>query len=543
VSLQGTIVLQLQNESVVNNANSTDQALKRVQNSANQTGKEIEFSAKRAGLAMTGLVTNVTSAVFAYKNLGDMQLNVSKAAAKLDEKQDKVNKLIAEGKTNTDDYRDAIRDLGIAQENYNQNLDKVQEAQIMFALNLGTMAVTTIPAVITAMKGLNLATLSFTNILNTIRSHPVFLVVTAGILAWEFGISKLIKNYNGLDLSIQGNMEKLADHMFTTDQATTSMENYGNAINDVGSSARSTTKDMEQFGRSVDLAGVKIEQVKKNNDEIIGIISDSYSVMGSLLSVADALNDQATKTKLIQIQREWERMTLARNKAFEDEKNAIKFGGIEFIDALHERNFTARGMTTAQAQRLSKLSATISNFFRDIVANARTGAGNLRTAGLHGNIGSLGGITQAQTSGMINGGRTGSTRRVSGSERARRGRSRGGNRARNRDRLLQQRQADNDAIFLIHRAIQEEYKQYGFDIEIPQLLNAYTDDLTEPFLANYRNQVDRYNNQVRLADAMLFNQSSRLGLSTESLKTMYMTTQGRNDLEGMRLFKDLAALA
>jgi len=536
-ALQGTITLQLQSQSVVTNSNSAEQALKRVQGAAKDTGKEVEFSAKKAGLAMTGLVTNIASATFAYKNLGDMQLTVDKANRKLEEANQRLAKVQNDAKASAQDLADAQRDVRIASEGYAQSLDKVQEAQIMFALNMGTMAVTTIPAVITAMKGLNLSTLTFSKILDVIQKHPVFLAVTAGILLWEFGISKLIKNYNGLDLSIQGNISKLTDQMFATDQATDSMNNYGSSIANVGTISETTVTKLEKSTKAIkensDMVSFwsKInEEALKKNDEIAHVNQKQIDMFAELFK----------RQELFQANQEiLEQRALAI---------ALQQGYRNFAA---ERNFKSAGIQDVDP-RIGTLMSIASQ-------NVTAVFDRLRSLGLintseryHGNIGpEVAAIPRTLAASLINNGRTGSTGSVSGSSKARRGGFGGAKAGWGVQEVVK---PFEKAIAGLSPA-QQELALLGVNISLPSfnlesMVRGYKSPSNE-FLqtsirqatAQYEIQLAEFHRKVAEAKERLISPYRGLGFSDATVLSMLKDPSGVNDLQGMALFKKLGALA
>jgi len=104
--------------------------------------------------SITGMTASIVGAGFAYGDLDKKQLSQTKAARTVEEVTQKINKLQKDGKRGTQEYADAQRDLGIANENLRIKTENVFQAQVALGFNLVTLATSTIPNGIIALSKL-----------------------------------------------------------------------------------------------------------------------------------------------------------------------------------------------------------------------------------------------------------------------------------------------------------------------------------------------------------------------------------------------------
>lgn len=302
--LQGTIELLFKSEQVVTNGKQVDDTLKRIQTTSDKTGQAVEFSAKRATLAMAGLTTSFVSTFYAAKNLEDMQLNVAKAHRKVEEAEQRLVKVRQDSKSTLQDIADAQRDVNIANEGYKQILDKVQESQVMFVASLGTMAITTIPSAVSALKGLSswhgitTAAAGAHSIANgvltssyaalVVAAAPWIAIALAVVAAYE-ALAHVIKWLNPeIDITIENlsGLNKLwAESEKTQKGVITSQQNYNIEV-----------------GKGVEVTnqyGIAIGPIPEQHDKLTESLDKSAKSMGNFVGMWKNLNEEAIKNSRI----------------------------------------------------------------------------------------------------------------------------------------------------------------------------------------------------------------------------------------------------
>jgi hypothetical protein len=311
--LTGTITLLFQSEQVVTNGKAAEDTLKRIKTSSDETGRAVEFSAKRAGLAMVGLTTSFVSTFYAAKGLEDMQLQVAKAHRKVEEAEQRLQKVRTDSKSTLQDIADAQRDVNIANEGYKQIMDNVQEAQVMFVASLGTMAITTIPSAVAALKGLSTwhgfagggaiahafanGTLTESFAVLTTAAAPWLAIALAIVAAFE-GIAHVIKLLNPeIDITIEhlSGLDNLWNaNARSTKTATSAVQNYGHAVRDdlnpyvtdAKGNIRGLSDEMQKTVQSWEHLN---ESLKKNE---LGEVIAALTYIGNLSNVVEGMDQK-----------------------------------------------------------------------------------------------------------------------------------------------------------------------------------------------------------------------------------------------------------
>jgi hypothetical protein len=231
-------VATLDSTQLVAGTNTASSSLQKVGDTAEKSGQKINTLSKgaiiTAGASFVGLASNISSTIFAYNDLADMQIRVKSTALAVSKAQEAVNKLQAEGKTNTLDYKQAIEKLEVATLRNKDSIEEADKANIQFGLNLLTMATSTVPAFVSVLVGLKGAQLAgagatavasganigFTASIvgatagiwaNTVAmlSNPIFAIATAGAIAVAVGL--IATNTWGLRDSIFGATEAVKE--------------------------------------------------------------------------------------------------------------------------------------------------------------------------------------------------------------------------------------------------------------------------------------------------------------------------------------------
>lgn len=549
---EGKYIIAVDNQGAI-------QQLQKFEQSAKKTGDSTTSSFKTSLASAVSLGSGLASLYNQYDNLEKMQLRIRKSSLEVSRAQETVNKLAQEGKQGTLDYEQAQEKLAIAQERLSQLNGDLKQSQLGITLSFAQTALS-LPAAITAIKGLSGAT----SVLNAVNSKWL-IVATGVILAYE-GIAHAIKLFNPqLDITI----EKLSGDLFNSitksnsalADGTTEFKAYGEEIKTVGINASDTASSFGDLNTQMDRT---ISKLKKNDlsdslAEVQAQMADSMIFMGSLEQIVNRFRAAGVEGFVREIQKDLRTLK-------------TEFGvdlGVGFRDALFERNFTARGMNNAQARMLSTLSANVSNYFREIVADVRNGLNGLSfTKGIHGNLDFLGGITKTETANLINGGKTGSTGSRSGSSRARSGKFGGmkgplnetfevqiaqlmGARTASGDRgtgqiLLQNAQIEGQKILNLLRdegvGLPDFYtgmRGGKGDVRMAYSQTAYQERLTAAIAEANRRRAERMERE-RLR---ILGLSQDSGLSTSEVIAYESTSQGLDDLNGIIDFRKRIALA
>lgn len=137
--------------------------------------------------------------------------------------QEDLNLAVQEGTISQRDYQRAVEDMEIAFKNVvleeqvvAAETRKLTGEYVTFGINaagtagqigiamaaMGISSKAALASMVVGIKGVSAA-------MWTIAKHPVFLIITAGILAWELGLKSIVENLTGIDdLGIFSNLEK-----------------------------------------------------------------------------------------------------------------------------------------------------------------------------------------------------------------------------------------------------------------------------------------------------------------------------------------------
>ena len=215
----------------------------------------------------------------------------------------KLNDLERAGKTNTFEYAQGVRTLNEQLEKQAMIADDVKQAQIQMGLSMVTTVAIVIPNMITALKGLNFSLHALKLELTAIATHPVFLIAVAALAAWELAIAPLIKSYNGLDLSISGNISKLFEQGNAVQATSGHMEKYNTTMKDTISTqdaltasqgkSKSMLIDLVSFWKNVN------EQALNNAKAQYEVIKAEKALQTELKKNKDNLTGTATAIKQV----------------------------------------------------------------------------------------------------------------------------------------------------------------------------------------------------------------------------------------------------
>lgn len=540
--------------------------LQRFEDQAKKTGESTKRSFMVAASSAISLASGLGSLYFQYDNLEKVQLRIRKASLEVSRAQETVNKLAQEGKQGTLDYQQALERLSIAEERHRILSDDLKESQIALTFSIAQTALT-IPS---AIKGISELSKS-TSVLNMVNSK--FILIALAVIAAYEGITQAIKYFNkDLDFTLSGAINRMTNGIDvmknTTNQGSESFAVYGGTIAGVGVTADATASSLSNLSREIDLVNGKASELKKNEDNIARFIGETYIGVGNLLAFSEALNDQALKQKIIEFEREFERKTDERNRAFFNEGKL----GVGFSDAnagLWDRNIVGRGLTTGQFRTLSFVSKQVSDVFRRI---ALVGGGG-GYSNIHGNLQrftGIGGISQESATtlaqqlkfrGTNQFGSIGATANRLGGisvSRGARGRSskHGGFKALFGFSATEQQ-------FLTHRSslqpVVDELARHGFNIQLPYYdlanlvygnrspSNEFAQRSIMEAELRYNQRLEIFNRQVEAAraeiESRLMGLVSRSGLSRSQVLDLQSTQQGTDDLYGIIDFRERLAKA
>lgn len=150
-------------------------------------------------------------------------LGVRSQEVSLRRQQEDLNTAVEDGSMSLRDYNRAIEDIGLAYQNMilekkvvAAETRKLDGEFVTFGINavgtlsqvaiaFGAMGITSFAALKSTLLGIR----GVSTALTFLQKHPIFLVLTAGILAWELGLKSIVENLTGIDdLGIFSNMNK-----------------------------------------------------------------------------------------------------------------------------------------------------------------------------------------------------------------------------------------------------------------------------------------------------------------------------------------------
>ena len=157
--------------------------------------------------------TGVAASTVALQRAEDL---LEKKMLRLNDERNKSVKNLDKITLLTNELSTAEQDLAVKRQKLIDATDQANDTNILFGINLlnvGFSAIQTGKSMIdmarsstVAAGGVGLLTASvgvLRGALTFLQAHPVFLVVTLALIAWEAGFSKIIKGITGVDYSIQ----------------------------------------------------------------------------------------------------------------------------------------------------------------------------------------------------------------------------------------------------------------------------------------------------------------------------------------------------
>ena len=391
---EGKYVISVDNQGAITQ-------LQQFDNKVQDSGRKAQTSFRQAAASAVSLASGIGSLYFQYDNLEKVQLRIRRSALEVSRAQEEVNKITKEGRTGTLDYQQALERLEIAQERNKILTNDLTQSQMALGFSFAQTALS-IPAAINGIKGLT----SASSILSAVTSKWT-LIALAAIAAYE-GIAQAIKITTGHDYTLTTAVGNLTTKITGGNQAliegTANYKAYGESISDVTTSSDDLDKSLTRTKRTIketnDLVAMwsKINSdALKKNDEILNANQKQIDIFAQLFDrqrlVASGQDELSKRTLALALQHGYMQFNLERT---------IAVSGVD-------------GSPELKAKMMG-FSRIISDVFR------RAAAGGGIYSNLHGSgiLSQFGGITQSEAVSAINGGRTGSTRSVSGSSKARR---------------------------------------------------------------------------------------------------------------------------
>lgn len=568
----GVIRFELDDEPVVASGQRIENTLNRIETKSESVGKKMEISTKLVATSLIGLGTSAFSVYQGFDQLEKVQLRAEKSALAVARAQKQVNDLEREGKTNTEAYSIATERLRLAQEQASQAAQDVSQQTVQLGLSLGTTGLTMVTTIISlrnmatahvvagsAATGQAVAnvglTASFRALTAAMMSNPLGIALVAGsiaaLAAYETNLFGLKDRVDGLVSSFTIGKPEISSFHNEFDSGKTTIQGYTSSLRDLNSEYESTINILKKNDVTTELGKVQEE------------MASSMLMMGSLEQMYVTLRSAGVEGFVREFQ-----------KDLRNVKSDLASLGIvvDFRDALHDRNFTARGVLGNQVKTLSFVSAIVSNYFRDIKADALQGLTGLSfTSALHGNLGFLGGITQEAALTLINqpsnrykatnphgaiGARAQNLGGISASQGAKGKSSKHGGNKGPSEYLREltaygglRSSADKGSAGSALAAAQGRMQSL-FEFLTLEGVGIPAFEIWGP--AGYqRGKVTNPNFDKQLADAIAEATRRRnerlspyrgLGYSDSDLMNMMNDSQGMSDLAGMRLFKQLASL-
>lgn len=315
--MNADITLTLNTKSIDSGSKSAIASFQNIQNEATKTGSTIDNikskisqldgkAIAKFGAGMVGLATNVYTAQEAFKGLNDWNIKLRQSSLRVSQAEEQVNKLRAEGKTNTLDYKQALERLEIANLKHEKTQGDANKAQMLFMFNMATMATTTIPM---SIKGMIDFTKSLKSVQNgfkllDVATSKYVLIALAVIGAFE-GIAHAIKYFSGGEIDIT--IEKLSGDLFGAIN-----KNIGGA-NELTTELNNSSYAMNEFGTASEYAGSGVYALGGATSETAKAISGLSSSFGKTSESIMAFQEQLAGVGL----KDLENRALAINTLFE----------------------------------------------------------------------------------------------------------------------------------------------------------------------------------------------------------------------------------
>ena len=225
--------------------------------------------------------TGVAASTVALQRAEDL---LEKKMLRLNDERNKSVKNLDKIALLTNELSTAEQDLAVKRQKLIDATDQANDTNILFGINLlnvGFSAIQTGKSMLDMAKsstvaagGVGLLTASvgvLRGALTFLQAHPVFLVVTLALVAWEAGFSKIIKGITGADYSIQA----LTTSALGLDKMQSSTEILGSEFHNTGEEIQfvSNTMDSTEISMITSLQSVGTS-LKILKSEFINFNSD-----------------------------------------------------------------------------------------------------------------------------------------------------------------------------------------------------------------------------------------------------------------------------
>lgn len=305
--------------------------------------------------------------------------------------QEDLNRAVAEGTIEERDYHRALEDIELQFKNVQletQNVEaetkKLSGEYISFGINavgaVAQIAIAFVAMGVTAggvLKGTIVGVKALSGALWTVAKHPVFLIITAGILAWELGLKSIVENLTGIeDLGIFSNLQKAFDGLT---QGESSMQELNRQTKEFGDTVEKNTPVWGSMAESIDEVGDSAERTSK---KVKGLTIAQEQLMrsggfraGGGTSLSEAISREADEIDA----------ATARTLAAASLHEALKVSGI--TGSLFGRNISGNLTTTLDSMRSA---GRVRNSFYNSSRIFGTSTGGVSLSG-----GGFGGLTRS----------------------------------------------------------------------------------------------------------------------------------------------------
>jgi hypothetical protein len=508
-----------------------------------QTSQTTQTSFRQAAASAISLASGLGSLYFQYDNLEKVQLRIRKASLEVSRAQEEVNKLMQSGQRDTLDYQQAVERLEIAQERHKILVNDLQQSQIALGFSIAQTALA-IPSAVKAIseltKATNLAKIAQWAQNFAMLANPLYAIPTAAAIAAAVGL--VATNTWGLRDALFGSTEAVEANTDAIKAGGDGFKAYGDSLKTTEDSAKSLDNTMQKTRKTLKETNEMVEmwsrinsEALKKNEEILNANQSQINTFADLFKRQEAFSV---------IQEELEKRSIAL---------ALQAGYRQFNLT---RNFKSAGIDINADPRLASLMSIGSQTITDVFRRLRQ-TGNIdNSEAYHGSFGNdFAGIPRSLAGDLINNGRVGSSRSVSGSSKARRG-GFGGFKA---GWGVQEVIKPFDAQINGYEAIAKQYRDMGFQIDLPEfplanLVRGYKSPSNE-FLqtsirqstARYDASVQRFHQQIAAAKVEIENRLmglvSRSGLTRSEVVSLQSTQQGTDDLYGIIDYRERLARA
>lgn len=400
-------------EQFVPAANTAERALEQIKGKAKDTEKEItnlerkvSQTQQRLAASFTGMVANVGSLAFAFRDLGDSQVQIDT----LELKMRKLRASMNDASLSADKLAIKNEELRILGERHTDAVENQEKAYWQFGLSMVTMATTSIPATIAAVTQMRAAqaqlavahlatagaattqtaanvglTLSFHGLTKAMMSNPLGLALVAGSTAALaiystnlFGVKDRVDSLIG---SFSGGTQEMQQfHSEIKTDGISTMQQYTSEIRNLGS----------EYERTIGV--LKKNDIRSELGKIQGEMSTSLLFMGSLTSIMKELEAAGVQGVAREFQKDL--------RGIKKELTSLGVDDVVgFRDAVSdlESSFSSMGLSTTEQHIFRTVSGRITDVFRYLRA---AGVSSLSRT-LHGNLSQYGGLGRDYTEKII----------------------------------------------------------------------------------------------------------------------------------------------